>query len=54
MFLLSLLSDPFRHPRQFPARAFDPALGLLPLRTSHLRHGFAEPPVDAMFSSNCR
>src|SRR5271157_2180831 len=48
MFRLLLLSDSFRHPRQFPPGAFDPALGLLPLRPSHLRHGFREPPVGAM------
>src|ERR1019366_8652012 len=43
-----LLSDSFRHPRQLPPRTFDPALGLLPLRASHLRHRLAEPTVDAM------
>jgi hypothetical protein len=48
MFLLSLLADSFRHPRQFPPRAFDLPLGLLPLRAGHLRHRLSKSPVGAM------
>jgi len=39
------LSDSFRQPVQFPARAFDRALRLLPLRSIHIRQGFGEPPA---------
>src|SRR5437588_2358512 len=48
MFALFSLSDSFRHPRQFPPRAFDPAFGLLLLRTIHLPHRVGEPAVGAM------
>jgi hypothetical protein len=44
MFPFLLLSDSFRHPRQFPARAFDLALCLFLLRTRHLRQRFGQPP----------
>jgi hypothetical protein len=45
MFPFLLLSDSFRHPRQFPARVFNLALHLFVLRPSHLREGFGEPPA---------
>src|ERR1017187_9161567 len=48
MFGCLLLSHSFRHPRQFPPRAFDPALRLLLLRAVHLPHRLGEPPVGAM------
>jgi hypothetical protein len=48
MFGLLLLSHSFRHPRQLPPRAFDPALRLLLLRPVHLRHRCGKPPVGAM------
>jgi hypothetical protein len=47
MFRLLLLSDPFRHPVQFPVRSFHLALCLFLLRASHLRQRFAEPPAGA-------
>jgi hypothetical protein len=47
-FLFLSDSDSFRHPRQFPPSAFDPALGLLLLRAIHFEHGFAEPPAGAL------
>jgi len=37
------LSDSFRHPVQFPARAFDLVLRLLPLCGIHLWQSFGEP-----------
>jgi hypothetical protein len=43
MFGFPFLSDSFRHPVEFPARAFDVVLRLLPLRAVHLRQGFGEP-----------
>src|ERR1039457_1128022 len=43
----ALLSDSFRHPRQFPARIFHLALRLFLLRTSHLRQRFGKPPSGA-------
>src|SRR6266566_1427653 len=42
------LSDPFRHPVQFSARIFDPALRLLLLPAVHLRQGFGESAAGAM------
>jgi hypothetical protein len=48
MFAFRLLSNPCRHPRQFPPRAFDLAHGLLLLRPAHLRQRFVEPPVGAL------
>jgi len=47
MFNLLSLSDSFRHPAEFPARAFELALRMLLLRTIHLRQGFGEPPARA-------
>jgi hypothetical protein len=47
------LSDARRHPVQFPARAFDPALCLFLLPAIHLRQGFGEPPAGAMQNGNC-
>jgi hypothetical protein len=46
------LSDSFRHPVEFPARAFDPALRLFLLPAVHLRQGFGEPPAGAMQDGN--
>src|SRR5208283_3986287 len=43
IFRLLLLSDSFRHPRQFPARSFQLALRLFLLRPTHLRQRFGEP-----------
>jgi hypothetical protein len=45
MFRFLFLSDSFRHPAEFAARAFDRALRLLLLRDVHLRQGLDEPPV---------
>jgi hypothetical protein len=45
MFRLLLLSDSFRHPREFPARVFNLALRLFLLRASHFRQGFGQPPA---------
>jgi hypothetical protein len=45
MFRFLFLSDSFRHPVQFPARAFNRALRLPLLRNVHLRQRFSEPPV---------
>jgi len=42
MFRFLLLSHSFRHPAQFPARAFYLALRPLPLCGVHLRQGFGE------------
>jgi hypothetical protein len=41
------LSDSFRHPVEFAARAFDPGLRLLLLSAVHLRQGFGEPLAGA-------
>jgi hypothetical protein len=43
MFRFLFLSDSFRHPVQFTARAFDGVLCLLLLRRGHLRQGVGEP-----------
>jgi hypothetical protein len=45
---LLLLSNSYRHPRQFPARVFDLNLHLLLLWTRHLRQSFGEPPAGSM------
>ena len=47
LFRFLFLSDSFRHPVQFPARAFDLALRLLPLCRIHLRQCFAESAAGA-------
>jgi hypothetical protein len=47
MFRFLFLSDSFRHPAQFPARAFDAVLRLLLSRAVHLRQGFGEPAAGA-------
>jgi hypothetical protein len=44
---LLLLSDSFRHPRQFPPRVFDLPLCLLLLQTRHLRQSGGEAPAGA-------
>jgi hypothetical protein len=44
---LLFLSDSVRHPVEFPARAFDPALRLLLLRGVHLWQSFGEPAAGA-------
>jgi hypothetical protein len=48
MFRFLFLSDSFRHPVQFPARAFDRALRLLLLCDVHFRQRLGEPPVGPM------
>src|SRR5450631_2631445 len=52
MFPFLLLSDGFRHPRQFAPRAFDLPLRLFLLRTRHLTHGRGEAPAGAMQNRN--
>jgi hypothetical protein len=47
MFRLLLLSDSFRHPRQFPARIFHLTLCLFLLWARHLRQRFGKPPSGA-------
>jgi len=48
MLCFLFLSDSFRHPAEFPARAFDPVLCLLLLLAVHLRQGFGKPPAGAV------
>src|ERR1019366_8869234 len=48
MLAFLFLSDPFRHPVELPARAFDPALRPLLLRAVHLRQCLAAPAVRAL------
>jgi hypothetical protein len=52
MFGFLLLSDSSRHPVEFAARAFNLALRLFLLRTSHLRQCFSQPPAGAMQDGN--
>jgi hypothetical protein len=52
MFRLLLLSDSFRHPREFPTRVFNLALRLFLLRPSHLRQSFGEPPAGTTQDGN--
>jgi hypothetical protein len=46
------LSDSFRHPVEFAARAFDPGLRLFLLPAIHLWQSFGEPPSSAMQNGN--
>jgi len=46
------LSDSLRHPVEFAARAFHPALRLFLLPDVHLRQGFGKPPAGAMQDGN--
>jgi len=52
MFCFLLLSDSFRQPVEFPARAFDLAARVFPLLAIHLRQGFAEPLAGPMQNGN--
>jgi hypothetical protein len=52
MWLSLFFSDARRHPLQLAARAFDLALRLFLLRTSHLRQSFGEPAAGATQDGN--
>jgi len=53
MFRFLFLSDPFRHPIQFPAGTLDLALRLLLLCGVHLRQSFAEPASGTPQNGKC-
>jgi hypothetical protein len=53
MFRFLFLSDPFRHPIQFPAGALDLALRLLLLCGVHLRQSFVEPAPGTSQNGKC-
>jgi hypothetical protein len=52
MFALVFLSDLFRYPLEFPARAFDPLLYLLLLLAAHFRQSFRQPPASSAHNSS--